>query len=155
MRGIYSIYFTGTSITAPQDLFEVTPADDRPVEIAGLFLSQESDVGDAQEEILRYNIVRGNSTPGSGGVSVTPNKISSTDISASFTAAINNTAIANGGAPQILHADTFNIRTGLQIWFPPECSILVRQVETLIVVRLNSTPADALVMSGTLYLREL
>ena len=37
-------------VTAAQDLFEIAPADDKPVEILGIELGQTSDSGDAADE---------------------------------------------------------------------------------------------------------
>ena len=64
---IYTVEFEGTAVTAAVDFFELTPADDKPIEILGLFLSQSSDAGDAADELLRYRVIRGHTTSGSGG----------------------------------------------------------------------------------------
>lgn len=142
-------------MTTIADLFEIVPADDKPCKLAGLFLGQSSDVGDAAEEILRVKIIRGHTTSGSVGTAApTPRPVNPNDAAAGFTAEVANTTIALGGTPVNLHSDAFNIRTGLQLWWPPECRPGVNQGNTSLVVRLMDIPLDALLMSGTIYIEE-
>ena len=154
MGRVYSVEFENVGVTAAQDFFEITPGDDRPIEIIGIELSQSSDVGDAAEEILRYRVIRGHTTSGSGGSAPTPRPLDARDSAAGFTAEVNNTTIASAGTGVNLHSGTFNIRTGLLLWLPPEATWKADQGDTTIVVRLMAAPADSLSMSGTLYIRE-
>jgi hypothetical protein len=150
----YSVIFSAVAVTAAQDLFEITPADDKPVRLRGLFVGQTSDAGDANDELLQVQIIRGYTTSGSGGSAPTPAPLSSIDTAAGFTAEVNNTTVANTGTAVTLHADTFNVRAGYQLWFPPENCPMASQANTTIVVRITA-PADSLTMSGTLYVEEL
>lgn len=151
---IYTVEFEGTAVTAQVDFFEISPADDKPIEIVGLFLSQSSDVGDAQDELLRYRVIRGHATSGSGGSAPTPRPLNRSDAAAGFASEVLNTTIASTGTPLNLHSDTFNVRAGLQLWLPDGCEWEASQADTTIVVRLMAAPADSLTMSGTLYVRE-
>lgn len=153
-RSAYTVVFGGVAVTAQQDLFEITPADDRPVEILGLFLSQTTEAGDTAEEQLRYAIIRGHTTSGSGGSAPTPQLLEPRAAAAGFTAEVNNTTIASAGTAVTLHDDSFNVRAGLALWFPPECTHAADQSNTTIVVRLLTTPADSITMNGTLYVME-
>lgn len=152
----YTVVFGAVSVSAAQDLFEITPADDRPIQIAGLSLCQvgNSDVGDAAEECLRFSIIRGHTTSGSGGTAPTPVAVQTRDAAAGFTAEVNNTTIASAGTTTILHEDSFNVRAGYINWWPEDCRIEADQSNTTIVVRLNTAPADAITLSGTLYVVE-
>ncbi len=152
---IYTVEFEAQAVTAAVDLFELTPADDKPVEILGLFLGQSSDTGDAAEEILRYRVIRGHTTGGSGGAAPTPRPVKRTDAAAGFAAETLNTTIASAGTGVNLHSDVFNVRSGLQLWLPDTLEWDATQGDTTIVVRLMAAPADSLTMSGTLYVREL
>lgn len=153
MGRIYTVEFENVAVTASQDFFELTAADDKPIRIIGLFLAQYSDLGDAAEEILRFRVIRGHTTSGSGGATATPRPVAVSDAAAGFTCEINNTTIASAGTAVNLHSDSFNIRTGTQIWLPPGCGWGTTQA-TLLVVRLLAAPADSLSMSGTLYVEE-
>lgn len=150
----YSVTFSAVAVSAAQDLFEITPADDKPVEIVGIELGQTSDAGDAADELLQISIIRGHATSGSGGSAPTPAVKDPDDTAAGFTAEVNNTTIASTGTPVTLHTGAWNVRAGYINWFPegdrPKC----KQGQTTIVVR-QTAPADAITMSGTLHLREL
>lgn len=151
---LYTVEFEAVAVTAQVDFFEIRPADDKPVQVVGLFLSQSSDVADAAEEILRYRVIRGHTTSGSGGATPTPAPLGRSAQAAGFSAETNNTTIASVGTTVNLHSDTFNIRTGLQLWLPEGCEWEASQADTSLVVRLMAAPADSLTMSGTLYVRE-
>lgn len=153
---VYTVVFENVSVAAAQDFFEITPADDKPVELIGLFIDQtgNSDVGDAQEEFLRYSVVRGHATSGSGGSAPTPRPMDRSGPAAGFTAEANNTTIASAGTGVTLHNGGFNVRAGLAIWWPPEAYPEASQGDTTMVVRLLAAPADAITLSGTLYVRE-
>lgn len=154
MSRVYTVEFENVSVSAAQDFFEVTPADDKPCVFKGLFLSQISDVGDAAEEILRFRIIRGHTTGGSGGTAPTPTPVKRSDTAAGFAAEVNNTTIASLGSAVNVHSDAFNIRVGYQLWWPDGCEPEVTQADTTMVVRLMAAPADAVTMSGTMYVEE-
>lgn len=153
---IYTCEFEGVAVTTAVDLFELQPADDKPVEVVGLFLSQSSDLGDAQEEVLRFRVVRGNATTGTGGAqqAVAPVPVNSSDAAAGFTYDTCNTTAASTGTAVNLHSDGFNIRTGYGLWLPDGCEWQTKQA-VLLVVRLMAAPADSVTLSGTMYVREL
>lgn len=152
---VYTVSFENVAVTAAQDFFEITPAANHPIVLVGITIDQFSDLGDAQEEALRFKVIRGHTTSGSGGSAATPRPLDPGDAAASFTAEVNNTTIASAGTTVDLHAGSFNIRTGLMLWWPPESTPVANAGQTTIVVRLMAAPADSLSMSGTLYVAEL
>jgi hypothetical protein len=157
MRGVYSISFDQQTIAAASgdyDFFEITPADDKPVEIVAIFLGNKSEVKDAEEEMVAWSIVRGHATSGNG-TAATPRQLDPSDGAASFAAETVGSTPASTGTPLNLHVDTFNIRTGLQIIFPPDMRPKCSQADTTIVVRLLTALADDATFSGTLYVKEL
>jgi hypothetical protein len=151
---VYAVTFSAVAVSAAQDLFEITPADDKPVEIVGIELGQSSDYGDAQDEGLQISIIRGHTTSGSGGSAPTPAPINPNDSASGFTAEVNNTTIASTGTTVTLHTGCWNVRGGYINWWPEGCRPTAGQGNTTIVVR-QTAPADAITMSGTLYVREL
>lgn len=155
MARVYTISFENVSVSAIQDLFEIAPADDHPVVILAVYLDQISDVGDVAEEMLRYKIIRGHATSGSGGSAATARPLDPGDAAAGFAAEVNNTTIASAGTAVDLHAGAFNIRAGLALIFTPEMTPVANQGNGTIVVRLMAAPADAVILSGTLYVAEL
>lgn len=155
MGRMYSVVFQNVAVSAIQDLFELTPADDKPIVIHSIEVGQSSDAGDAASELLRWSIVRGHTTGGSGGTAPTPAPLNPNDAAAGCAAEVNNTTIASAGTTTTPYASTFNIATGLVYIPTPECRIGASQANTTIVVRLVAAPADALTMDGTLVFEEL
>lgn len=154
MPRTYAVQFNAVAITAAQDLFEITPADDKPVRLLGLAVGQYSDAGDTNAEQLGISIIRGYTTSGSGGSAPTPTPLEAADTASGFTAEVNNTAVANTGTAVTLWSDVWNTQAGYMVWFPegaqPHCS----QASTTIVVRITA-PADSITTNGTLYVQEL
>ena len=152
----YAVAFEAVAITATQDLFEITPADDKPIAIMGYTLDNvggAADAGDAQEEILRVSVVRGHTTSGSGGSTPTPVPLSGIDTAAGFTVEANNTTIASAGTTTVVPFG-WNVRTaGRELW-PQEMWIWASQANTTICLRLGTAPADSLTTSGVLYVME-
>ena len=154
MGRVYAVPFSAVAVTAAQDLLEISPADDIPVELIGWHLGQSSDAGDAQEELLQLNIIRGHTSSGSGGSSVTPSPLNPGDGAASFTAEINNTTIASSGTPVTLFGTTWNVRAGGEIWLPEDVRPRARQSNTPLVVRM-SAPNDSITTTGVFWVLEL
>lgn len=159
----YSLVFTNVSVSAVQDLFYVKPAADKVCVIEAVYLSNvgvAADAGDAQEELWRLEINRlpATVTVGSGGsasATGTLNPLAVNDTAAGFTGRTNDTTPATtSGTARTLHADGWNVRIPY-VWMPPpEHRLLVANAEA-IVVKLNSTPTDAVLCSGTCLIREL
>lgn len=154
MGRMYSATFQNISVAALQDLFEITAGDDEPVQLHAVFLSQGSDMGDAEEEGLRVAIIRGNTTSGSGGASVTPVPLDPKVGTASAAVERNNTTEASAGTEVVIHEEQINTRIGMQYMPTPEMRLKTDQGAGLLVVRLLTAPADALSMSGTIYWEE-
>lgn len=154
MSRLYALTFENIAVTAAQDFFEILPATQKPCVVHAVYLSQSSDVGDAAEEMLRVKIIRGHTSSGSAGSSITAVALDPNDASSGITAERNNTTIASGGTAVDLHAEAFNIRSGWVYIPTPECRPVVKNAE-LLVVRLMAAPGDELSMSGTLIVEEL
>jgi len=156
-RGVYTVIFDQQTIAAASgdyDLFEIVPADDKPIEIMGMTLGNKSEIGDAQDEMLAISIVRGNTTS-SNGTSTTPQPLDPVDGAASFTAETIGSTPATAGTSVTLVADTFNVRAGVPYIFPEAMRPKVSQANTGMYVRLTTAVADDLTLSGTLWVREL
>lgn len=156
-RGTYTVAFFGASFTTANgdyDFFELTPADDRPIEIVAVYLGVKTEVGDAQDEMLDVTIVSDNATTGNGAAT-TPRQLDSRDGAAGFTAESVASTTATTGTEVLLHADTFNVRAGWQIIFPETMRPKIDQADTMLCIRLETALADDATISGTVYVREL
>jgi hypothetical protein len=159
MGRIYAVTFDGGSLLNADgdiDWFEITPADEKPVRLLGLFMAQTSDLGDAAEEVLVWNVLRGHTTSGSGGVTPTIDVVKGTDSAAGFTAEAINDVVASVATPDELHTGGWNVRIPLEFFWTPETAPEASQANTTIVVRQITTAADDLTgVGGTLYVEEL
>jgi hypothetical protein len=161
---LYSLIFDNVSIAAAQDFFYIKPAADKICVVEAIYLSNvggTADAGDAQEELLRVAINRLPTvvTAGTGGAASTATTLGPVEVNdsaPSFTGRTNDatTVASTTGTIRTIHADGWNVRVPY-VWFPPpEHRIMVSNPEAL-VFRLLSTPADAVLCSGTIYVREL
>lgn len=157
MSAIYALDLASTAVTTAVDLVEVSPADDRLIEIVAIFLFQTTELGDAAEEILPIQIIRGHTSTGSGGGSA-PTARPLKRNAAAFGSTIDtifNTTIASAGTTHTLLTDGWNVRLPY-VFHPvadeeyPDAS----QGDTTIVVRLPSAPTDSITMRGCVWVRE-
>lgn len=158
---VYALPINGGSITAANgdyDLWYVAPADDKPVRFLGFFLGQTSELGDAAEELLGIQVIRGHTTVGSGGSAVTakaPVNMSSGS-NFGFTGRVMDSVVASAGTTTIEFSDTMNVRTGYKHFWTPETAPAASQAHTTMVVRMITTAADDITgVNGVLYVQEL
>jgi hypothetical protein len=157
---LYAVEFHAVSVTAQQDFFYIKPAADKICVIEAVYLSNvgiAADAGDAQEELfdVRLAYVPSTVTAGSGGGTFTPNPLSVNDTAAGFTARINDTTKATSSGTIIWrHSDGWNVRVPYVYLPPPEHRTLVANAAA-ITFQLDSTPTDAILISGTMLVREM
>ena len=153
---IYTVTWdAATAISAQIDVFELTPADDRPLFVPELKMWQTSDLGDSAEEVIGVQWIRGFTTSGSGGGTSVVGKKYAGDSNAGFSHECRNTTLANTGTTETIEADGWNVRIPY-IWTPSaEDRLFVSQAETRLVCRLMAAPADAITMFAAVKVEEL
>lgn len=149
----YTAEFNNVAVTAIQDLFEIVAAAAKPVALTGLMLAQTTELGDAQEEILRIQIIRGFTVSGSGGTTVTAGALDASDAAFGGTCEANNTTVANTGTTVTVFTDAVNVRSGY-IWQPTPEQYIWLAGGARAVVRLPAAPVDSITFSGTLWFIE-
>lgn len=144
--------FTLANAGGDADLMEITPADDKPVRLVGLKISQTSEVAEAQEEGLRIQIVRlpATVTSGSGGSAGTVGKTKRISGAASLTFEVNNTTLATtSGTIEVLEEFGWNERgSPLEMWWDDDSQYDIKEGEVLLI-RCQTTPADDLTLQIT------
>lgn len=156
-RGVYTVSFDQQSFTAANgdyDFFELTPADDRPIEIVAIWITCKSELGDVQEEQVAWQVVTDNATSGNG-TSTTPRPLDSRDQAAGFTAEVVASTPASSGTAVPVVSDCFNIRVGLHEVLPEIMRPKADQGDTMLCIRLLTALADDATFSGTIWVREL
>lgn len=149
MGRIYSLSFTEVAVSAQQDLFQVE-ALVVPVKLHSVILSQSSDVGDAAAESLSI-IIRRVTDAVMDDLAVV--NIDTGDAAQNADVAINETTELVT-SPTVIHTEDWNIAFPfIYLPIPKHRPNIV--IGDVIVVNLNTTPADALTMSGTLLFEEM
>jgi hypothetical protein len=146
---VYTAQFNGVAVTAQQDLFELTAGSTSPITIHSLFLSQSTEIGDAQEEGLSILLKQGATVSGSGGTTPTVVPRDVDDAAAACVVEANNTTRANTGTIVTHEAWNWNVRVPLQLIWTPETRPYCKAARRL-TIELGTTPADSITMSGTI-----
>lgn len=153
MPRAYSVTIAAVSVSVAQDLFEIRPVANHPVEILGLEIGQTSST---TQENIGVSIIRGHATSGTGGTTPSPAgvPIDSGDEAAGFASEINNTTVASAGTPETIHTGVVNLLTGYMQWFyDQDTRPQAHAGHTTIVVRITA-PAAARTIRATLWLLE-
>lgn len=152
---LFGANFSAQAITTATDIFECTPAADRPVVIYGLTLAQTTDLGDAAEEVLTIGIYR-DCTAGSGGTANTEYNYNQAAIGSPTLATRSLGTASTGGT--LIDIIPWNIRIPL-LWIPvPEMRVKFSNIAAegpVSTFRLISAPADSITVSAVLYWAEL
>ncbi len=154
MSGIYTAVFNNVAVTAIQDLFEIVAASDAVVLLHDIHLSQNTDVGDAAEEVLRIELTSGHTSSGSGGSAPTaiPRDIGQSAFGG--TVEVNNTTQASAGTIVTKYVWNWNIRVGFDKIFTPETRPRIAP-GTRMCLELPAAPADSVTMSGSITIEEI
>jgi len=151
---IYSVQFDGIAESAVNDVFEITAASDRMVEILSFHISQVTVTGDASEELLLVQYKSGQTTSGSGGTSVTPVPRLLDDVAAGTSCEATNTTQASTGTI-VTHWSTYwNVRMPLDLWLPPEQTFWLRPSQRG-TFSIDTAPAGATTFSAVCTFREI
>ncbi len=151
MGRIYAAVFEEVAVTVAQDLFEVVAPADGAVKIHSVTITQSTDAGDAEAEMLPILIHRGTAT-GSGGSTVTPSPLALGDAAFGGVVEANNTTQSVEGT--FLHAEAFNVQIGFYYLPPPEDRPVVSP-SALFIVELQTAPNDSININGTIIFEEI
>lgn len=155
----YSVNFGATANTGAVDWFELIAGSTVGLLLLGVFIGQTTEAGDTAEEQIEWYVKRasGSYTSGSSGATgVARTPVLGGDAAATFTAETNNTTrIAVGSGTLVtLHNSAFNVRAGLEMWWTPETAPSCAGSQAL-AIGMNTTPADSISWTGTVYVGEL
>ena len=156
----YTITFTGVAISAQQDLWSLKALDDQPITIISgeIFnVGINADVGDAKEQTWGIIFVRGNTTIGSGGSNPTARATEGSNSLAfgpTTNVRVNDTTKISGGTALTLYSSGFNTRVGWYYKPIPEERFVINEGNGFFAIQLNTTPSEAITMSGTLQVDE-
>lgn len=149
---------TVTNAGGNADLWEINPADDKPVALRMIRLGQTSEVKDAEEEGLRVTVKRLLATVTSGnGTAGTAEEPGASNQSPGFSWEYNGSTVAtsSGTTETLDEIGWINRQSPLEIWYPDiDMAPKVVQGEAL-VIRLETTVADDITFVGCALVEEL
>ena len=148
MGDIYTVSFRDVAVTAIQDFFQIEAVTKR-VTIHAVFLSQNTDVGDAAAENLTVAFRRVTDALTNVAAEV---KLDPSAPAALADLNVNDTTPLATGAEEI-HVECWNIALPF-VWMPPPEMRIIVPVDDVVTVWLPTAPADSLTMSGTMYFEE-
>lgn len=145
---VYSAPMDALAFTTATDIFEVTVLADSPLYVVRMHLGQHTDLGDAQEEVLRIGLYRG-VTAGSTGTALTEVSYSRADEPSVTAAVVANRGTASTGGT-LIDIITWNIRVPLDYVWLPEERPRIDSTEDPFSFRLLAAPNDSITISGCL-----
>lgn len=160
MGRIYTVPFAAGTVTnagGNADLWELLPADDKPIKLRGFRFGQTSETGDTAEEAVEVQVIRlGATVTGSNGTSVTPVPMDSADVAAGFTAEVNGATVATtSGTTTIMESCPWNLRASpMEVWYPDERFCPKAKQGEGLFIRLISTVADDVTFGGVAWVEE-
>ena len=148
MGRMYSASFSNVAVTAQQDLFQIE-ALTTPIILHAVYLSQTTEVGDAMSEGLSILIARVTDDVTNATAEVS---LDGGDAAATADINVNQTTELVTGITTI-HSEAWNVLSPFVYLPTPECRPVI-QIGNALVVNLNTTPADSITMSGTIYFEQ-
>ena len=159
MGRMYTGTFKDIAVTAAQDLFELAAPADAILVVHAWVLTQDTETGDAAEEMLTLTTNRGvgSVTSGSGGATVTTQPVEDGDPATGGVVERNNTtimAVGTGTLETDPEVHNWNVRIPYQWVYPPELRPIVSPSNRW-TLELETAPADSVTMSGTVWFEEI
>ena len=152
MPQIYTVQVNNVAVTAAQDIFEISPADDKPIELVDVVVTCR-DTETNEQFTCTIQRRSGAFTSGSGGSTPTPAPRAIGDRSVGFSAEANNTTRATGGTQEVLHAEGWPSQGGFAFAPIPGKEFAAKQAEAL-VVGLENAPGASTNFNATITIRE-
>lgn len=134
------------AVSTAVDLFHFTIADDKPMWLWELDICQTTDLGDANEEVLRLGFYRGVSG-GGGGSALTEVALNDYNSITAGTAVVGQGTASTGGT--LAKVFYWNIRQAGPIWIAtPETRLRAGQGSSACAIRLLAAPGDSITLSA-------
>jgi hypothetical protein len=151
---MYSVNFAGVSVSAAQDLINITATANMAFKIHRIEIGQ---IGLTAWAALPIKLVRlpATVTAGSGGSAVTPSRMNNGDLAATVTARANDTTPAStSGSASILLARDWELLNGFLVVFTPDERPVIAPSQA-VSLNLPNAPSSATTVSATVLVEEL
>ena len=152
---------TVTAAGGNTDIFQLNPATNKPVRLVGFRLGNSTEVGDVGEEGVEFQLMHMTGTvtdgAGTGSTLVTPSPVPRPGgTAAGFTARVNSPTVAttSGTTTVTEYLGWINRVTPLDVFYPDTKWANEAIAGEALILRMNSTLADDMVMEITLFVEE-
>jgi hypothetical protein len=151
---MYSISFADVSVSAAQDLINITATSGMAFKIHRIELGQRT-LTAWESKPVKLIRLPATVTAGSGGAAVTPAKMNNGDVAATVTARANDTTPATtNGTPTTLLARDWEFLNGFLVVFTPDERPVIAPSQA-VQLNLPTAPSGATLASGTILIEEL
>jgi hypothetical protein len=151
---MYSINFADVSVSASQDLINITATANMAFKIHRIELGQRS-LTAWESKPVKLIRLPASVTAGSGGSAVTPAKLNNGDVASTVTARSNDTTPAStSGAAATLMAREWEFLNGFLVVFTPDERPVIAPGQA-VSLNLPTAPSGATLASGTILIEEL
>ena len=132
-----------------KEILILEPADERPFYLVRFQLERLSDLGEAELEGLRIEVIVGHtSIPAGGGpIESTLGRDHTSHANPAFNATTNQSTLASAGSPRTLISAAW-VDPYFEYTWDPDHRPLVTQAQTSVVFRSNTTVSDAIQYEG-------
>lgn len=151
---LYSINFADVSVSASQDLINITATAGMAFKIHRIELGQRSLTAWESKPVKLIRLPT-TVTAGSGGSTVTPQRMNSGDAAATVTARANDTTPAStSGAASTIFARDWEFLNGFLMVFTPDERPVIAPSQA-VQLNLPTAPSAATLVSGSILVEEL
>ena len=150
---MYTASQDAQAITTAVDLIHMTVAADKPILLHSFDIGNTTDLGDANEEVLRIGVYRG-VTGGGSGSALTEVALNDLHGASAGTAVVGQATASTGG--NLIHTIYWNVRQAGPAWLPtPELRPRISAANDPVAFRLLAAPADSITLSFQVAWEEL
>lgn len=155
MGKMFSAAASIAAVTAAVDMIEILAGTDRSIKIHEIHVTQETEFGDAQAEMLDFSVQfrRGAVTSGTGGAAGTEVDLGGQGATASAATEFGNTTRASGGTQEIFHREAAHVAAGFH-FVPTEMARPILGATDLLICGLETAPDDAIDFRATIVWEE-
>lgn len=155
--GMYVSKFDSVAQAALSDIWEILAPTDATIIVHAFELMQTLDVGDAAEEIIHLETVRGvGATVGSGGTDPAMEPLADGQAATGAVTGANNTTrmVAGGGSLEELEIFGWNVRIPLEKIWTPETRPIISPGQ-LWTLAMPAAPTDSLTLASKIIWEEI
>jgi hypothetical protein len=155
MGRMYYAPIDAPAVTVSQNLWSLQPAADDPILLHAFEISNLTEAGDAEEEMLEIDLIRHTGTPTAGtGTAVTERPAIQDDTATTAAVLEDLTVDVSSGTAETMIKFGWNVRVPY-LWLPPPEGRIQVKDNDIILLDLVTAPADTMDIVGWILYEEV